>query len=249
MTFDIFSVETIVSLLLLSSLLTFLSFFRVFKTRNRKIDKKTLELLTKSVQVPDACIPLTSALNEVSILDDEMECAAQLRSILQREILLYSTLEQEPELLLAMSKHVGENESTGALWTRFTVQYNLFAGSIVALGAQFQREKLYATQKLGELGCFAFTECGAGVLSGAAVETIANYDSKSKQFIIHSPTPSSRKKWISQGLYAEHAVILANLMVEDGKKNAGPHLFFVRIQNRELSGKMTPLPGILLIQC
>ncbi len=58
---------------------------------------------------------------------------------------------------------VGDSESYGALWTRFTVQYNLFAGSIVALGSDTQRESLYATQHDGQLGCFAFTENGAGI--------------------------------------------------------------------------------------
>lgn len=51
---------------------------------------------------------------------------------------------------------------------------------------------------LGILGCFAFTECGAGVLSGACVETTAEYNATTKKFTIHSPTESSKKKWISQ---------------------------------------------------
>ena len=52
----------------------------------------------------------------------------------------------------------------------------------------------------GELGCFAFTEKGAGVLSGAGVETTAEYDPAADEFVIHSPTPSAAKNWISQGL-------------------------------------------------
>ena len=101
----------------------------------------------------------------------------------------------------------------GALWTRFTVSYNLYAGSVVALGSDEQRAALYAMQPGGELGCFAFTELGAGVLSGAGVETTATYDTATDSFVIHSPTPSSRKTWISQGCYAEHAVILAELLI------------------------------------
>ena len=65
-----------------------------------------------------------------------------------------------------------------------------------------------------------------------------------KSFVIHSPTQSATKKWISQGVFAEHAVISANLMVEDtvngGTKNAGPHLFFTRIQKRnKTSGELS----------
>ena len=81
------------------------------------------------------------------------------------------------------------NAAPGALWTRFTVSYNLYAGSVVALGSDEQREKLFATQSSGELGCFAFTELGAGVLSGAGVETTATFDTATDCFTIHSPTP------------------------------------------------------------
>lgn len=85
----------------------------------------------------------------------------------------------------------------GALWTRFTVQFNLYAGSVIAMGTENQRQAFYTTQPSGALGCFAFTECGAGVLSGAVIETTAHYDPKAKTFKIHSGTESSRKKWIS----------------------------------------------------
>ena len=62
------------------------------------------------------------------------------------------------------------------------------AGSIIAMGSDEQREELFRSQKDGILGCFAFTEIGAGVLSGAGVETTAHYNEKTKSFIIHSPT-------------------------------------------------------------
>lgn len=82
--------------------------------------------------------------------------------------------------------------------TRFTVQYNLYAGSIIALGNDTQKQRLYDTQETGDLGCFAFTEIGAGVLSGAGVETTAEYDAIRKVFVINSPTHTSHKTWISQ---------------------------------------------------
>lgn len=85
------------------------------------------------------------------------------------------------------------------------VQYNLFAGSIVALGTDEQRQQLYDTQDKGELGCFAFTEIGAGVLSGAGVETTATYDPEREVFRIISPTPSSSKTWISQVNHVEYS--------------------------------------------
>jgi hypothetical protein len=106
------------------------------------------------------------------------------------------------------------------------------------------------------LGCFAFTEKGAGVLSGAGVETTATFDAASDSFVIHSPSDSkgSSKTWISQGLYAEQAVILAELIV-DGE-SLGPHLFWADIADRqkagglfsggESSGRPTPRKGVTI---
>jgi acyl-CoA oxidase len=195
-----------------------------------------------------------------------------MREILRSGALSYRSLATDPQLLLGASMNF-TRPNYGALGTRFTVQYNLFAGSIVALGTDAQREELYATQATGQLGCFAFTELGAGVMSGAGAEATATYDPATDSFDIHSPTPSSTKTWISQGLYAEHAVIMANLLIPEATSNAdkdknknkdnndnvangvtttvlknhGPHLFFSRIQTydgRGVFGKMTPLPGV-----
>ena len=47
-------------------------------------------------------------------------------------------------------------------------------------------------------------------------------------------------------MFAEHAVILANLIMPNEKdekdRNKGPHLFYTRIQNRnEITGDLTPI--------
>jgi acyl-CoA oxidase len=226
----------------------FITFINSINKR-RKVDEKTLNLLTKKVEVPGEFINIITKMNEAKIETDEKKCVEQLRSILSSGALPYPTLSSNPELLLGMNRFIGETECYGALWTRFTVQYNLYAGSIVAMGSEEQKQKLYATQKTGDLGCFAFTECGAGVLSGAVLEATAVYDKVKKVFIIHSPNETSKKKWISQGMYAENAVISANLMIDDGNdglKNGGPHLFFAKIQQRNRNGDLTPLKGVEL---
>ena len=50
-------------------------------------------------------------------------------------------------------------------WTRFTVQYNLFAGTVLAAGNDAQVNELAAMQEAAQLGCFGLTEKFAGVLS------------------------------------------------------------------------------------
>lgn len=173
-----------------------------------------------------------------------------MREIIQSFALPYPLLASNPMSLLGASS-LASRPDYGALLTRFTVQYNLFAGSIVALGDDSQRQILYDSQKGGELGCFAFTEIGAGVMSGAGAEAQAVYNKETQTFTINSPTDSSRKTWISQGMYAEWAVIMANLLIpqpnSEELKNHGPHLFFARIQhlNKE-TDVLTPVKGVSL---
>jgi alkylation response protein AidB-like acyl-CoA dehydrogenase len=199
-----FSSMLVLALAIVCGSVGFLFWAILNRKRRPRMDATTLRYLAETEQEPKECI--TSCLNTCPISKDEKTCAEQMRTILKAGKLSYRTLETQPELLLLQSKYVGDFESYGALWTRFTVQYNLFGGSIVAMGDQMQRDRLYNMQSSGALGCFAFTECGAGVLSGAVMETTAVYDKSKRIFIIHSPTLSSKKKWISQGVFAEYAV-------------------------------------------
>ena len=176
---------------------------------------------------PKECWPIAKALEGAAKTFDEGESAGQMRGIISKKLLTYDTLIDSPETLLSVTKAcVGRNPG---LWTRFTVQYNLYAGSIIAMGNDEQREELIESQNdgTGTLGCFAFTEKAAGVMSGAVMETTAQYDPKTDEFIINSPTDGSVKNWISQGMYAEQAVILAELRI--GEESYGPHLFWARI--------------------
>ena len=191
---------------------------------------------------------MVNALESAETNVNEPECANQMKSIVAAMHLPYSSLIGEPETLLRCS--TGMASANGSLWTRFTVQYNLYAGSIVAMGTDEQRAQLVASQAKGALGCFAFTEKGAGVMSGAGMETTATYDSSKDTFVIHSPTPSSAKNWISQGCYAENAVILADLMI-DGKSYGG-HLFWSPIAKAATgrgANALSPpkaLPGVVV---
>ena len=123
----------------------------------------------------------------------------------------------------------------GGLGVRITVQLNLFGGSVANLGNESQRKWLQGVFDRGELGCFALTEAGAGVLSGLVVNTTATYVPATKKgkmgtFDLHSPTLKSRKTWISQGLTAKWAVVIARLILPDNV-DKGPHAFVVDISD------------------
>lgn len=157
---------------------------------------------------------------------DSAQCAEQMREVVRAGHIRYDALETDPCIALRCSRHA--RSFNGAIYARFVVQYNVYAGSIVALGSAAQRQELYDTQSAGSLGCFAFTELSAGVITGIKVETTATYNSETRTFLIDSCGGANAKNWINQGLSAEHAVILATAIV--GGVNRGPHLFFARIQ-------------------
>jgi len=129
------------------------------------------------------------------------------------------------------------------LGIRMTVHYNLFCGTVLALGDEHQRRWLHESQTRGELGCFMLTESGAGVLSGLVVETTATFhaDGQGCWFDLHTPTPAAEKTWISQGLAAEWGVVVADLVVEE--KHLGPHVFILDMRtpgvHRESMGEKT----------
>ena len=111
-----------------------------------------------------------------------------------------------------------------AIAVRITVQYNLFGGCVANLGDAKQCTWLKGVFERGELGCFALTERGAGVLSGLIVETECKWTTDG--FVLNSPSTAAYKVWISQGLTAKWMVVIARLILKDGT-DKGPHAFIV----------------------
>jgi acyl-CoA oxidase len=96
------------------------------------------------------------------------------------------------------------------------------------VGSDEQVKQLDAMQAAGQLGCFALTEKFAGVNSGLVVQTKATYDAPTGEFVLQTPTPGAQKNWISQGLVADKAVVVADMVV--GGKSVGPHAFLMDLR-------------------
>ena len=178
-------------------------------------------------------------------ITDALGCgnsAAALRSIMKTD---YLDVEDLNELTMerffaAHRVFAGDSaDGIGGLSIRFTVQYNLFAGTVNALGNDKQRTQLREIFKAGELGSFLLTEKAAGVLSGLIVKTTATFvDGPEPGFLIHSPDEDAKKVWISQGLECEHGVVIANLILKG--KDLGPHGFLINMKDQadEESGRI-----------
>mmetsp|Transcript_17952 Transcript_17952/g.41888 ORF Transcript_17952/g.41888 Transcript_17952/m.41888 type:complete len:506 (-) Transcript_17952:123-1640(-) len=159
--------------------------------------------------------------------------AEHLRQLIRSKSLLFTHMRSDPARFFEAHKVLADR-MLGGFGVRFTVQFNLFAGSIIAMGSPAQVQRLDEMQSAGTLGCFALTEVAAGVNSGLVVETTATWNAADRSFTLNTPHAGARKNWISQGLAAEFAVVVATLVV-DGKK-LGPHAFLMRL--RDSSGQL-----------
>ena len=154
--------------------------------------------------------------------------SSMLRDLVRRGLVKMTDLRDDPEWFFEAHRIVaahGDDLGSG-FWTRFTVQFNLFAGTVLAAGSPSHVEQLRAMQAAGELGCFALTEKFAGVSSGMVVETVAAFDAASRTFVLRSPNEGAVKNWISQGFCADKSVVIADLQLEDGVSQ-GAHAFLI----------------------
>ncbi|MEE3853459.1 acyl-CoA dehydrogenase [Gordonia sp. LSe1-13] len=136
-----------------------------------------------------------------------------------------------------------------SLMVKAGVQWGLFGGAIENLGTARHHDRYVTdTINLDLLGCFAMTETGHGS-NVQALETTATYDPDTREFVIHSPTPSARKDYI--GGAAQHATVAAVFaqLITGGPgeepTGRGVHCFVVPIRDAEGND----LPGVTTSDC
>src|SRR5246127_4567350 len=136
-----------------------------------------------------------------------------------------------------------------SLMVKAGVQWGLFGGAIENLGTE-RHHQAYVQKiiDLDLLGCFAMTETDHGS-DVQSLETTATYDGQSGEFVIHSPTKTSRKDYIGGAAEsARMAAVFAQLITAGpGQKPTGHgvHCFVVPIRD----DKGNDLPGIRTSDC
>ncbi|XP_045126050.1 acyl-coenzyme A oxidase 3, peroxisomal-like isoform X2 [Portunus trituberculatus] len=120
-----------------------------------------------------------------------------------------------------------------AMTTKMTVQFNLFGGTVLKLGTERHHSKLLAgIDTLDDVGCFGLTELGYGN-NAVEMETTAEYDKETDEFIVNTPHPLAQKYWITNGaVHARHVVVFAQLMIAG--TNHGIHGVLVPIRDEKL---------------
>jgi len=158
------------------------------------------------------------------------ESVAFLRRLETSGVLWHTDIRNRPERFLAAHRMLAELATSlgPGFWIRFTVHFNLFAGTVVALGGPEQVKLLDDFQAQGKVGCFGLTEAFAGVNSGLVVNTTCTWHPERQMFLLHCPDRGAFKNWISQGLVADVCVAVADLRV--GGRSVGPHAFLMDLR-------------------
>ncbi|XP_052842138.1 LOW QUALITY PROTEIN: probable peroxisomal acyl-coenzyme A oxidase 1 [Drosophila gunungcola] len=88
-------------------------------------------------------------------------------------------------------------------------------------------------------GTYAQTELGHGTyLRG--LETRADFDPKTDEFVLNTPSISSYKWWPGGlGHSSNYCLVMAQLYIDN--KSKGPHMFFIQVRDEETH---EPLPGV-----
>ena len=136
-----------------------------------------------------------------------------------------------------------------SLMVKAGVQWGLFGGAIENLGTERHHDAYVRPLiDLDLLGCFAMTETGHGS-DVQALETTATFDPATDEFVVHSPTPSSRKDYIGGAAEtATVAAVFAQLITAgpgEEPQGHGVHCLFVPL--RDENGD--DLPGVTTSDC
>nr|CCA26456.1 acylCoA dehydrogenase/oxidase putative [Albugo laibachii Nc14] len=123
------------------------------------------------------------------------------------------------------------------------VHDRMFIPTIELHGTPEQKKKwLIPAREYRIYGTYAQTELGHGS-NVQGIETTAQYDAHRQEFIIHSPTFTSRKWWPGGlGKTANVAVVYARLLLDNGR-DVGVHAFIVPLRSLR---DHRPLKGIEL---
>lgn len=113
---------------------------------------------------------------------------------------------------------------------KMSVHYGLFGAAVGLMGDDEQaQEWLPKIENCEMLGCFALTELGHGS-NVRGIQTVAEYDTENKQFLLHTPCEEAQKYWIGgAAISARWAAVFAQLSING--TYYGIHAFLVRIRH------------------
>ena len=119
--------------------------------------------------------------------DEQRELAYKMiKAVSDAKLFSIFDFQNDPINLFTCHEMLGHVD--GSLATKFTVQFNLLGGSLIALHTKRHLPFMNDVDSLKVMGCFCFTELGYGN-NAPKMETTETYDAATQEFTIHSPTP------------------------------------------------------------
>mmetsp|Transcript_46469 Transcript_46469/g.61566 ORF Transcript_46469/g.61566 Transcript_46469/m.61566 type:complete len:127 (+) Transcript_46469:119-499(+) len=98
---------------------------------------------------------------------------AQIKKVTDSKVVSIFDFQNDPKNIFTAHEMLGM--INGNLATKFTVQFNLFGGSLMALHTERHLPFMKKVDSLDHMGCFCFTELGYGN-NAPQMETTAIYD-------------------------------------------------------------------------
>ncbi|CAL9667498.1 acyl-CoA dehydrogenase family protein [Streptomyces sp. enrichment culture] len=145
-------------------------------------------------------------------------------------------LARDPHLLAALHEWTAIADGGGGLCTLASIHYNLFLGSL--LDHPDDRRDLSPFTSLQRTGTFLCTEVDHGNDS-FALETTAELDPRTDEFVLHTPHPGARKFMPNTSTTGGPKTALVAARLLTGGRDHGVFLFLT-----PLSDDHGPLPGI-----
>ena len=167
------------------------------------------------------------------------QSAERLRQLIRSKMLLLTDMADNPERFFLAHRLLSRMLVDG-FGIRFTVQFNLFGGTVLKLGTERHHYLLPGIDALKDVGCFGLSELGYGN-NAVEMETTATYDPATDELVVNTPTTLAQKYWITNGaVHAKHVVVMAQLIVKG--KNEGIHAVLVRMRDDQLK----TIPGVTI---
>ena len=111
----------------------------------------------------------------VKLHQQRVDAYDRIKAVTDQKFFSIYDFVNDPVNLFTCHEMLGQID--GSLATKFTVQNNLFGGTLMALSTEQHADFLKKVDKLDVMGCFCFTELGYGN-NAPKMETTATYDEK-----------------------------------------------------------------------
>lgn len=170
----------------------------------------------------------------ISLEEDRLLTRQRLLRIASQQFLSPSDYQDDPCKIFVVHQCLTLVDSS--LVSAFTIQFNLFVGSLINLSTEKHFALIPDVLSMKIVGTFALTEIDVGS-NTLHLKTTSTYDPRTQTFDLHTPTDGACKFWVS-GYKQTHAIVFAKLI--SAGEDQGVQAFLTPLRRED--GSL--LPGV-----